>query len=108
MNKKRLAAALVAFIIPLAGAGTAGAGAKGPTCSEVLDITVHGQHVVGDYVTGLGHEGFDPSGGVVGAAVSSNRGAVLPGGPVPAFHFEKGIAPGASFCTSSNSPGAHL
>lgn len=33
-----------------------GLGAAVPTCSDILDIEVHGQHVVGDYVTGIGHD----------------------------------------------------
>ena len=82
------------------------AGANGdPTCSDVLDIDVHGQHIVGDYVTGIGHGtlGWPPNGQVGGGG-----GAAVPGGPGPGFHFPNGFAPGASFCLSqSNSPGAH-
>jgi hypothetical protein len=86
-----------------------GAQAGEPTCSGTLGIAVHGQHVVGDYVTGIGHDalGWPPSGGVVGAAVGGS-GAVLPGGPGPGFHFPNGFAPGASFCLDqSQSPGLH-
>ncbi len=82
-----------------------------PTCSTTLGIAVHGQHVVGDYVTGIGHGdlGWPPSGGVVGEATSANGGAAIPGGPGPGFHFPNGFAPGASFCLlQSNSPGLHL
>lgn len=93
-------------------AGTAGsAGAQSanatPTCSDVLDIDVHGEHVVGDYVSGIGHDALDwpPQGGLIGEAVSDNGGAVLPGGPGPAFHFGLGLGPGASFCTGANSGG---
>jgi len=80
-----------------------------PTCSTTLDIAVHGQHVVGDYVTGIGHENltWPPSGGVVGEAVAG-EGAAIPGGPGPGFHFPNGFAPGASFCLAqSQSPGLH-
>jgi hypothetical protein len=86
-----------------------GAQAGEPTCSGTLGIAVHGQHVVGDYVTGIGHDalGWPPSGGVVGGAVGGS-GAVLPGGPGPGFHFPNGFAPGASFCLDqSQSPGFH-
>lgn len=78
-----------------------------PTCSEALEIEVHGQHVVGDYVTGLEHANLEwpPRGGVVGPAIQDNGGIETPGGPGPGFHFEFGIAPGASFCTDSQSPG---
>lgn len=103
------ASALVASFSMLAG--TAGAtGAATPTCSVILGINVHGQHVVGDYVTGTGHAdlGWPPSGAVVGQTVASNGGAAVPGGPEPGFHFPNGFAPGASFCTGSKSPGAHL
>lgn len=71
------------------------------TCSDILDIDVHGQHVVGDYVSGIGHDDLDwsPDGREIGETVAENGGAVLPGGPGPGYHFERGIAPGASFCT---------
>jgi hypothetical protein len=86
------------------------AGAAEPTCSTTLGIAVHGQHIVGDYVTGIGHEalGWPPSGGVVGEAVGGS-GAAIPGGPGPGFHFPNGFAPGASFCLlQSQAPGTHL
>lgn len=80
-----------------------------PTCSATLGIEAHGQHIVGDYVTGIGHESLDwpPRGGVVGRAIAGN-GVVVAGGPGPGFHFPNGFAPGASFCNGSNSPGTHL
>lgn len=80
-----------------------------PTCSDLLGIDVHGQHIVGDYVSGIGHGDLEwaPSGGVVGEAVSTRRGVAVRGGPGPGFHFEYGFAPGASFCNDSNSPGLH-
>lgn len=81
-----------------------------PTCSDVLAIDVHGQHVVADYVMGTGHGNMDwpPSDDNVGQTVGGNGGAAVPGGPGPGFHFDNGFAPGASFCTDSNSPGLHL
>lgn len=81
-----------------------------PTCSNSIPgLEVHGQHVVGDYVTGLGHDmSWPPSGQQIGQAVSGNGGAAVPGGPGPGFHFEFNVAPGASFCTGSNSPGVHF
>lgn len=96
--------------IVLGTGGIAGAAATGPTCSDTLDIEVHGQHIVADYVTAIGHMNLDwpPSGGVVGQTVSSNGGVAIRGGPGPGFHFPNGFAPGASFCNDSNSPGTHL
>lgn len=84
---------------------------EGSTCSGLGGIAVHGQHVVGDYVignSGIGSGLEWPYNGQVGAAVSANRGAAVPGGPGPGFHFPNGFAPGASFCTGSSSPGVHL
>jgi hypothetical protein len=91
-------------------AGVASAAAHEPTCSTTLGITVHGQHIVGDYVTGIGHMelAWPPPAGVVGSAVADNGGVVVRGGPGPGFHFPNGFAPGASFCTGSRSPGLHL
>ena len=88
--------------------GAAVAGGDGPTCSRTLGVEVHGQHIVGDYVTGLGHHVEWPPRGQVGAAMRENRGVAVPGGPGPGFHFPNGFAAGASFCTGSNSPGPHL
>jgi hypothetical protein len=79
-----------------------------PTCGGLGGIEVHGQHIVGDYVTGLGGIGGGiewPPAGQVGEAVSANGGAALPGGPGPAFHFPNGFAPGASFCNPQAHPG---
>ncbi len=108
--RARRAAALAAALAGLAfGAAPASAGT--PTCSDVMGIAVHGQHIIGDYVTGLGGMtmGWPPAGGVVGAAVSANGGVTIAGGPGPGFHFPNGFAPGASFCTSrSSSPGFHF
>lgn len=81
------------------------------TCHEALGsgIEVHGQHIVGDYVTGLGGIFGDgltwPPKGQVGASIGGNGGAVMPGGPGPAFHFTiDGLAPGASFCNEQAHP----
>ncbi len=87
----------------------AGAAAADPTCTGTLPIAVHGQHIVGDYVSGLGAGalGWPPQGGAVGDAIGGD-GAVVPGGPGPGFHFPEGFAPGASFCLAqSQSPGFH-
>jgi hypothetical protein len=87
---------------------SAGPSAAAPTCSDspIIDVAVHGEHVVGDYVTGVGHDVLTwPPAGQVGAAVGSDGPAVT-GGPGPGFHFVNGIAPGASFCLpQSSSPG---
>ena len=99
--------AAVAAALALMGGQTA---AAAPTCSGTLDIAVHGQHIVGDYVTGIGHGdlGWPPAPGVVGAAVAG-EGAAIPGGPGPGFHFPNGFAPGAAFCLDqSQAPGVHL
>jgi hypothetical protein len=82
------------------------AAAETPTCSSTLGIAVHGQHVVGDYVTGIGHDalGWPPEGGEVGSAVAGS-GATTAGGPGPGFHFLNEVPPGASFCVDSQSPG---
>ncbi len=90
------AALLLVAAFSLVSTGEASAA---PTCSDVLPIENHGQHIVGEYVTGVGHDSLDwpPSGGVVGQAVAGS-GAALPGGPGPGFHFPNGVQPGASFC----------
>ena len=86
--------------------------ATDPVCTAELGTATHGQHVVGDYVTGDGHEGPWPPNGLVGSGEApadpgSGPVAALPGGGGPGFHFGAGVAPGASFCTDSNSFGAH-
>ncbi len=75
------------------------------TCSHLgfLGIVVHGQHVVRDYVVGAGPMTWPPAG-----QVKASGGAANPGGPGPGYHFQENIAPGASFCTDSKSPGLHL
>lgn len=106
MKRAIIVLVLIAAFMSIGG-GTAMAAT--PTCSDTLGIAVHGQHIVGDYVTGIGHTNLDwpPKGGVVGQAVAGD-GVVLPGGPGPGFHFPNGFAPGASFCSDSNAPGIHL
>lgn len=99
-------------VVAVAGGGaamlvmSAGASAGTPTCTETLPIAVHGEHVVGDYVTGMGHDVLVwPPAGQVGTAIPDD-GPAFAGGPGPGFHFVYGIAPGASFCLpQSNSPG---
>jgi hypothetical protein len=102
------AAALVAAAAPTIPAD-ARATDPSPTCSDVLviDVDVHGEHVVGDYVTGLGHDNLEwpPRGKLIGEAVRANGGAVLPGGPGPGFHFPNNVPPGASFCVDASSGG---
>jgi hypothetical protein len=80
-------------------------------CADVFGsgIVVHGQHIVGDYVTGLGGifgDGLEwPPAGQVGEAVKANGGAAMPGGPGPGFHFGiPGLPPGASFCNEQAHP----
>ena len=79
-----------------------------PTCSEEMGIANHGQHIVGDYVTGTGNAELGwPPGGQVGQTIAGS-GAAMPGAPAAKGHMLVGIAPGASFCTDSNNDGMHL
>lgn len=96
-----LCAAALAVVVAVPAA------AQGPTCADFdpLGIDVHGQHVVRDYVVG-GAAAWPPRGSV-GSQIGGS-GAALPGGPGPGFHFPNGFAPGASFCTGSQSPGLHV
>lgn len=107
MSRRTARSGAAAAVVAAAILGSAGsATAHEPTCSTTLGIKVHGQHVVADYVMGSSVS-WPPSGGVVGDAVAG-VGAAVPGGPGPGFHFVHGFAPGASFCTGSESPGTHL
>jgi hypothetical protein len=99
-----LAFALTAGVVVMSAAPSGAA----PTCSH-LGIANHGEHIVGDYVTGLGGalppQSLEwPPKGQVGAAIAG-EGALHPGAPGPHQHP---FAPGASFCTDSASPGPHL
>jgi hypothetical protein len=106
--------ATAALILALVVAGVSGmystqSTEAAPTCSNTLDIAVHGEHVVGDYVTGIGHEtmAWPPSSEGVGETTSANGGASIIGGPGIKAHDP--AAPGASFCISqSRSPGIHF
>lgn len=108
MKTARLVALATLAVLALA-AGPASAHGDA-TCSGVFgtELVVHGQHVVGDYVTGAGglSGGLEwPPAGQVGAAVKENGGAAMPGGPGPGFHFGiPGLAPGASFCNAQAHP----
>ena len=111
--RRLLVVATLSSAVVLGSAGAAGAAPPpnaSPTCSDTLGIVVHGQHIVADYVTGIGPMDFSwpPSGGIVGETVSANGGVAVAGGPGPGFHFPNGYAPGASFCNGSSSPGTHL
>jgi hypothetical protein len=99
-------AASAALLAAVAGPAAAGE----PTCSAELGIEAHGQHIVGDYITGIGHENLEwsPSGGIVGQTIAGS-GVVVAGGPGPGYHFQEGYAPGASFCIDwSASEGDHF
>lgn len=105
--KRITVAALLASVLTLGLSGLASAHDES-TCSNLFGYP-HGYHIVADYVTGLGSE-FLGGDGIPWPPRGLNAagGAALPGGPGPAFHFELGVAPGASFCTDSQSPGAHF
>jgi hypothetical protein len=107
---RKTATGVTAALAILGAAAGASAQDATPTCSDTLGIKAHGQHIVGDYVTGIGHENLDwpPDGSEIGETVANNGGVVIAGGPGPGFQFENGFAPGASFCNDSNSPGTHL
>lgn len=95
------AAATAAVVLATPGAALA---EGNPTCGGVVG-TVHGHHVVADYVDGEGHDVMTwPPAGQVDAA----GGAAHPGAPGAHGHMLVGIAPGASFCTASNSAGWHV
>lgn len=104
--KIRTKAGTVALTLAALSVLAAAPAAASPTCSEEMGIAVHGEHVVSDYVVG-DHGTWPPAGGAVGAALKG-RGAAVPGGPGPGFHFQIGAAPGASFCVDARSPGWHL
>ena len=105
MRRFMLVAATVATLLGDAAAPTA---AHEATCSGSIGYEVHGQHVLGLYVVGgsLNYDSWPPTGGV--GQYVAGKGAALPGGPGPGFHFPSNIAPGASFCTDSKSPGEHF
>ena len=94
--------------IALAGLATtvSSAGAGEPNCVAFFeehfdaDIANHGQHILGDYVTGIGHDGTWPPAGQVGATIGGT-GALSPGRSGIQQH---GASPGASFCNGSSSP----
>jgi hypothetical protein len=76
-----------------------------PTCSRLFNGNPHGYHVVADYVTGIGSELLGGPGiAWPPTRVNAAGGAAHPGGP----YHGGAIAPGASFCTDSNSPGIHF
>jgi hypothetical protein len=109
-SKRVFVLASIAVCGTTLGAGPAAAHGEA-TCHDALGsgIEVHGQHIVGDYVTGLGGifgDGLQwPPAGQVGEAVKANGGAAMPGGPGPGFHFTiPGLAPGASFCNEQAHP----
>lgn len=101
MRRLLLAAATVAVLL---GAAAAPAAASEATCSDLFGYP-HGYHIVADYVTGIGSEVLGGP-GIAWPPTDANAagGAAHPGGP----YHGGAIAPGASFCTDSNSPGAHL
>ena len=93
-------------VVAAASPGVAGAS---PTCATTLGIANHGEHIVADYITGLGRDAVEwpLNGGLVGETIGGD-GAAVPGAPGPGSHFVHGFAPGASFCLdTSQSPGHH-
>jgi hypothetical protein len=100
---------LVVITAALIATAMAAPATAAPTCAGIGGIANHGEHVVGDYVTGTGgifNEGMTwPPSGQVGSVVGGNRGPVAPGGPAAGGHFNvDGLAPGASFCVEQRPP----
>lgn len=100
MRRYTKAAAAVTLVVAGVVVGAHGASAS-PTCEGYKDVANHGEHVITDYVLGavVGGdllESWPPTG--IGETVSDQGGALLPGGPGPAWHGEHGAPPGASFC----------
>jgi hypothetical protein len=101
-RRTRAVSAVLVGGITLGLSATSVGAAGSPTCSDVLDIAVHGEHVVADYVMGTGHDVVDwPPAGAVGAAVAGT-GAAVRGGPK---HEGLGVGPGASFCIEQANTG---
>lgn len=104
MRKIILGAAVALTTVVVIGPS---AGAGEPMCVKFFEENFdseaanHGQHIIGDYVTGTGHDGDWPPSGEVGEVVSENGGALLPG---QSGILKHGASPGASFCNDSNSP----
>lgn len=96
--------ALTGVAVTVVAAGPVGA--VEPNCVEFFDenfdsdIANHGQHIIGDYVMGTGHDGEWPPAGQVGETIGGS-GAVSPG---QSGILKHGASPGASFCNDSNSP----
>jgi hypothetical protein len=89
------AGALVGASMAVPAGGVFAHGGDNSTCADVgfLDVHVHGDHVIRDYVKG-------PDGEIGGG-----EGAAIPGGPGPGFHFTiEGLPPGASFCNAQAHP----
>ncbi len=110
MRKFVITAALGVGIAAALIATPAAALAAEPTCTEQLGTATHGEHVLYDYIIGIGRDSdasWPPSGGIVGDVLGDAGGALVPGAPGP-VHMSHGFAPGASFCTGSASPGTHL
>lgn len=101
----KLAAVIGAALLMGSGAAF---GHGEPTCAGAGGIVNHGQHIVGDYVTGLGGIFGDgltwPPEGQVGQTIAGS-GAAIPGAPGPGGHFSvPGLPPGASFCNEQAHP----
>jgi hypothetical protein len=113
MRSTAIVIATAAIVGAFAFASHGGTALAHGTCAGVFgsELEVHGQHIVGDYVTGIGGISgeleWPPKGGVVGAAVRENGGAAMPGGPGPVFHFPNDLAPGASFCHEGHEEPPH-
>ena len=104
MRKMSIIAAVVMALTLMTASAALAEKPAGPTCFDRFDdglIATHGQHIIGDYVTGVGHDNLSwPPKGQVGVEVGDGEGVAVRGGPGPGFHFTiDGLAPGASFCT---------
>ena len=108
MKRMLLAAAVVSLVIATSS-GLAGAATARPDMLSSARIKAHGQHIVGDYVTGSAT--WNSIGRRLRASSEDRRLEWWrrdPRRPRARLPLPDGFAPGASFCNGSNSPGTHL
>ena len=98
-----IAAMLVLGLAPAAMAGE-------PTCAGLGETgwENHGTHIIEQYIIDGDFDALtgNPSDELGGGQVDSTK-VVANAGKAGKGHLAAGVAPGASFCTDSESPGAH-